>query len=179
MMPVCSAWADRMHALPEYKDYQFVIAGAPSRSPEDYAPWLQGREDWLKLVFNQTRAVLRQAEAAVINSGTASLEACLIGTPQVVGYALSPINYALGRLIIKVKWISLGNLIAGRGVFRELIQHDLTPEKLEAEVRRLIEDKDYREAQLAGYQEIRQALGGSGASQAVAREMVNILSGRK
>ncbi|MBO7641036.1 MAG: lipid-A-disaccharide synthase [Bacteroidales bacterium] len=179
MMPVCSAWADRMHALPEYKDYQFVIAGAPSRSTADYAPWIQGREDWLKLAFGQTRAILRHAEAAVINSGTASLEACLIGTPQVVGYALSPVNYFLGRLIIKVKWISLGNLIAGRGVFRELIQHDLTPENLEAEVRRLIEDSAYREALLAGYKEIRQALGGSGASKAVAREMVSILSDRK
>ena len=73
----------------------------------------------------------------------------------------------------------MGNLIAGRGVFRELIQHDLTPDNLEAEVRRLLEDKSYRDAQLAGYKEIRQALGGSGASKAVAREMVSILSDRK
>ena len=179
MMPVCSAWADQMHKLPPYKDYQFVIAGAPSRGPEDYAPWLEGRQEWMKLVFGQTRAIVRHAEAAVVNSGTASLETCLIGTPQVVGFAVTPLNYALAKRIIKVPFISLGNLIAGRRVFRELIQDYLTPENLTGEITRLIEDKEYRTEMLQGYDEIRQALGGSGASRAVAREMVSILSGRK
>ena len=176
MMPVVSAFADRMHALPQYKDYQFVLAGAPSRSLQDYAPWLAGREEYLKLVFGQTQAILRHAEAAVVNSGTASLEACLIGTPQVVGYAISTFNYQIGKRIIKVKYISLGNLIADRLVFRELIQHDLTADNLVAEIRRLIEDQAYRGTMLDGYQEIRQALGGTGASAAVARAMIQELS---
>ena len=176
MMPVVSAFADRMHALPQYKDYQFVLAGAPSRSLQDYAPWLAGREEYLKLVFGQTQAILRHAEAAVVNSGTASLEACLIGTPQVVGYAISNFNYQIGKRIIKVKYISLGNLIADRLVFRELIQHDLTADNLVAEIRRLIEDPAYRGTMLDGYQEIRQALGGTGASAAVARAMIQELS---
>ena len=176
MMPVVSAFADRMHALPQYKDYQFVLAGAPSRSLQDYVPWLAGREEYLKLVFGQTQAILRHAEAAVVNSGTASLEACLIGTPQVVGYAISNFNYQIGKRIIKVKYISLGNLIADRLVFRELIQHDLTADNLVAEIRRLIEDQAYRGTMLDGYQEIRQALGGTGASAAVARTMIQELS---
>ena len=176
MMPVVSAFADRMHALPQYKDYQFVLAGAPSRSLQDYVPWLAGREEYLKLVFGQTQAILRHAEAAVVNSGTASLEACLIGTPQVVGYAISTFNYQIGKRIIKVKYISLGNLIADRLVFRELIQHDLTADNLVAEIRRLIEDQAYRGTMLDGYQEIRQALGGTGASAAVARTMIQELS---
>ena len=176
MMPVVSAFADRMHALPQYKDYQFVLAGAPSRSLQDYAPWLAGREEYLKLVFGQTQAILRHAEAAVVNSGTASLEACLIGTPQVVGYAISNFNYQIGKRIIKVKYISLGNLIADRLVFRELIQHDLTADNLVEEIRRLIEDQAYRGTMLDGYQEIRQALGGTGASAAVARAMIQELS---
>ena len=176
MMPVVSAFADRMHALPQYKDYQFVLAGAPSRSLQDYAPWLAGREEYLKLVFGQTQAILRHAEAAVVNSGTASLEACLIGTPQVVGYAISNFNYQIGKRIIKVKYISLGNLIADRLVFRELIQHDLTADNLVAEIRRLIEDQAYRGTMLDGYAQIRQALGGAGASAAVARTMIQELS---
>lgn len=175
MMPVCSAFADQMHALPQYKDYQFVIAGAPSRSLTDYSPWLEGRESYLKLVFNHTQAIVRHAEAAVINSGTASLEACLIGTPQVVGYAVSAFNYRIAKMIIKVKYISLGNLIADRLVFRELIQKDLTADNLTVEIRRLIEDPAYREEMLAGYREIRQALGGSGASAAVAHSMIEEL----
>lgn len=176
MMPVCSAFADQMHALPLYKDYQFVIAGAPSRSLADYSPWLEGRESYLKLVFGQTPSIVRHAEAAVINSGTASLEACLIGTPQVVGYAVSAFNYRIAKMIIKVKYISLGNLIADRLVFRELIQKDLTADNLTAEIRRLIEDKKYREKMLDGYREIRQALGGSGASAAVAHAMIEELT---
>lgn len=176
MMPVVSAFADQLHSLPQYKDYQFVLAGAPSRSQQDYAPWLAGREAYLKLVFGQTQSILRQAEAAVINSGTASLEACLTGTPQVVGYALSEINYQIGKRIIKVKYISLGNLIADRLVFRELIQQDLNAGNLVAEIRRLIEDREYRQTMLDGYREIRQALGGKGASFAVARSMIQELT---
>ncbi len=175
MMPVLSAFADRMHRLPGYADWQFVIAGAPSRSPEDYAPYLSGRETYLKVVFGQAHALLRQAEAAVVNSGTASLETCLIGTPQVVGYRLTPFNFTLAKLIMRAGFISLGNLILGRKAFKELIQHALTPENLETEVRRLVEDKEYRSVMLADYAEIRKQLGGSGASSQVAESMVQQL----
>lgn len=175
MMPVCSLFADRLRRIPGFENFQFVIAGAPSRSEEDYAPWLKGREDYLKVVFGRTHAVIRHAAAAVVNSGTASLETCLIGTPQVVAYATSDINYCLARQIIKVDFISLGNLIAGRKVFRELIQHYLTADNLVDEVRRLVQDEEYRTEMLAGYAEIRRSLGGSGASRAVARSMVREL----
>ena len=176
MMPVCVRFADRLRAMPGFGAYRFVIAGAPSRSQEDYAPWLKGREDYMDVVFGQTHAVIRHAQAAVVNSGTASLETCLIGTPQVVAYASSDFNFNLARQIIKVEYISLGNLIAGRKVFRELLQYYLTPENLADEVRRLVLDEEYREAMLAGYGEIRKALGGSGASAAVARAMIKELS---
>ncbi|MBQ8021482.1 MAG: lipid-A-disaccharide synthase [Bacteroidales bacterium] len=175
MMPVCSAMADRMHRLPAWKDWMFVVAGAPSRSLQDYQPWLKGRESYLKVVFGQTHGIVRHARAAVVNSGTASLETCLIGTPQVVGYATNEFNYTLGRQIIKVDAISLGNLIAGQKVFQELLQDYLTPENLADEVTRLVTDPDYRARMLQGYDRIRQALGGSGASAAVAREMVRLL----
>lgn len=171
MMPVCSEFADRLRRQPGFEQFQFVVAGAPSRSMEEYAPWLKGREAYLRVVFGRTHAVIRHAAAAVVNSGTASLETCLIGTPQVVAYATSDFNYCLARQIIKVEYISLGNLIAGRKVFRELIQYYLTPDNLVDEVRRLVQDEEYRAEMQAGYEEIRSALGGSGASRAVAKSV--------
>ena len=178
MMPVCMEVADRLHALPEYKDWKFILAGAPARSAEDYSRWLEGRE-YVRLVFGQTYSVLHGAEAAVINSGTASLEAALIGVPQVVCWSTSALTAFLARKVFRVmdhiKYISLGNLIMDRLVFRELVQEDFTADAVLAEVRRLIEDPDYRGKMLSGYSEIKKALGGGGASRAVAREMISLI----
>lgn len=173
MMPRLVEMADRMHALPEYADWHFVLAGAPSRTMADYEKYLGKERPWIRVVFGETYAVLRHAEAAVIKSGTASLEGVLIGTPQVVGYGSnSDISYLIGRQIIRVKYISLGNLIIDRCAFRELLQQYCTADSLLSEVRRLVEDLPYRERMLADYAEIRQRLGGSGASQAVAEAMI-------
>ncbi len=172
MMPKIAQFADLMHSRKEYSSWQFIIAGAPSRRESDYAQWLEGRESYMHLVFGQTYAVLRHAEAAVINSGTASLEAALIGTPQVVCYGGSTFNFNIARLILKVRFISLGNLILGRTCFRELLQYYFTPEETMNEVVRLTSDSDYRSRMLEGYRQIRESLGGSGASEAVARAMI-------
>lgn len=177
MMPVCAEFADRMHAMPKYSDYRFVVAGAPSRTMADYQPFINGREAYMKVVFGQTYGILKNAEAAVINSGTASLEACLIKTPQVVAYAGADFNFNIGKQIIKVDCISLGNLILKRKAFRELMQYYFTPDNLVNEVRRLIEDEEYRQRMLEDYEEIRSDLGGSGASASVAKAMISVLSG--
>ena len=178
MMPVCMQAADRLSALPGWEDVRFVVAGAPARSEADYAPFIGGRTN-VDLVFGRTYDVLRYADAAVINSGTASLEAVLIGTPQVVGWSTSPATAWIARHILRVmdriKYISLGNLCIDRPAFRELVQEDLTAEAVSAEVRRLVEDGEYRSRMLADYADIRQSLGGSGASRAVARAMIGEL----
>ena len=173
-MPVGMALADRLHSIPQYSDVTFLVAGAPSRSEEDYNAHIGGR-DYVKLIFSDTYGILRNSEAAMINSGTASLEAALIGTPQVVVYSFAKLTMAIVRRIVKVRYISLGNLIVDRLVFRELIQEDMTPENVTAEVRRLVEDTPYREQMLSGYAEIRNALGNSGASNAVAKAMIEEL----
>ncbi len=175
MMPVLTEFARKMHALPQYTDYQFIIAGAPARSISDYSPWLKEEEGYIKVLFGQTQSVIRHAEAAVVNSGTASLETVLFGTPQVVGYRMSPVTYAIGRMIIKVKYISLGNLCIDRLAFRELIQDECNADALVEEVRALIENKEYRAGMLDEYAEIRRVLGGSGASAAVAKAMIQEL----
>ena len=178
MMPVCMAAADRLRALPGWEDVRFVIAGAPARSEADYASWIADRGN-VDLLFGRTYDILRYAEAAVINSGTASLEAALIGTPQVVGWSTGPVAAWIARHILHVldhvKYISLGNLCLDRPAFRELIQEELTPENVAAEVRRLVEDDECRTRMLADYAEIRRSLGGAGASRAVARAMIGEL----
>lgn len=177
-MPKAMRMADILHALPEYAGHKFIVAGAPSRTPEDYDRHIGGR-DYVEVVFGRTYDVLKFADAALINSGTASLEAALTGTPQVVCWSTSFVTAVLAKYVLRVldhiKYISLGNLILDRLAFRELIQYDFTPEECAAEIRRLTEDLPYRERMLADYREIRQRLGGTGASRAVAKAMIQCL----
>lgn len=176
MMPVLTELAAKMHSTMEYSNYQFVIAGAPSRNMSDYQKWLTiENSKYIKVVFGQTQSVVRHAEAAVVNSGTASLETVLLNTPQVVGYITNPITYKIAKKIIKIKYISLGNLIVDKLAFKEFIQNDCNSNDLIKEVRALIEDKEYRQQMLDNYAEIRNALGGSGASAAVAQSMIEEL----
>ena len=175
MMPTFMAAAARLHALPEYADWQFLIAAAPSRTREDYE--LAGNDAFVHVVAGDTYGVLRNARAAVINSGTASLEAALIGTPQVVAYRTSALTALIARIILKIKYVSLANLILDRGAFRELLQEGFTTDRLVAEVRRLVEDTDCRSRMLADYAEVREKLGGTGASEAVAGAMTEALRG--
>lgn len=173
MMPVLREFAERMASLPRYSGYQFIVAGAPARSMGDYAPYLKGCSADIKVLFGQTQSIVKNAEAAVVNSGTASLETVLLGTPQVVGFIMgSRITYAIARKIVKVKFISLGNLIIDRQAFKEFIQEDCNAGNLVTEVRALIEDGAYRRKMLSEYDCIRKALGGKGASAAVAKAMI-------
>ena len=176
MMPVLTEFAEKMHSLPQYKDYQFVVAGAPSRTMEDYQKWLTpDNSSYVKILFGKTQHIIRHAEAAVVNSGTASLETALFGTPQVVGYITNPITYWIAKKLIKIRFISLGNLIVDRLAFKEYIQEDCNALALVTEIRDLIENQERRSAMLAEYAEIRSLLGGAGASAAVAKAMIEEL----
>lgn len=176
MMPVLKEFAHKMHKLPQYSDYQFLIAGAPARSMEDYAKFLDSGDSFIKVLFGQTQAIIRHAEAAVVNSGTASLETVLFNTPQVVGYIGNPLTFMIAKRIVKIKYISLGNLIIDRLAFKEFIQDDCNADALVAEVRELLENQAYTQRMLDDYAQIRSALGGSGASSAVAKAMLEELA---
>jgi len=177
-MPKAMQMADILHSLPEYADYRFIVAGAPARSIEDYNSHIAGR-NYVEVTFGRTYDILKFADAALINSGTASLEAALIGTPQVVCWSTSFITAVLAKYLLRVmdhvKYISLGNLILDKLAFRELIQYDFTSGEAAAEIRRLIEDLPYRERMLTDYREIRLHLGGTGASRSVAKAMIQCL----
>ena len=176
MMPVLTEFAAKMHALPQYKDYQFLIAGAPARTMADYEKWLTPENSsYVKILFGKTQHIICHAEAAVVNSGTASLETALFGTPQVVGYITNPVTYWIAKKIIKIRYISLGNLIVDRLAFKEYIQNDCNADALVTEIRDLIENQERRSAMLAEYADIRSLLGGTGASAAVAKAMIEEL----
>ena len=178
MMPVYMKFADRLRKYDGFGDMEFIIAGAPSRSTGDYTGFIEGRP-YVHLVFNETYGVLKNAEAAVINSGTASLEAALIGTPQVVGWTSTKLTGFVARKILKVqnhiKFISLGNLIVDRLVFKEFYMDGFTVENITDEILHILNDNSYRAGMIEGYNEIRSLLGESGASRQIADRMIRSL----
>ncbi len=171
--------------LPRYKEaaallpegYQILLAGAPSIELEYYTKYIEGSN--IKLIADDTYGVLCNAEAAIVASGTASLETALIGTPQVVCYGGNPISFWIAKQFIlhskSISYISLGNLIINRQAFRELLQDQCTAKTISDEVRRLVSDLPYREEMLQNYSDIRKALGDEGASVKVAEAMIEEL----
>ncbi|MGZ5303255.1 MAG: lipid-A-disaccharide synthase [Bacteroidia bacterium] len=146
----------------DFPAYKFVIAGAPGQQKSFYQPFLTGNN--IEIVFNKTYELFSQAKAALVTSGTATLEAALFEVPQAVCYKGSKISYYIGRQLVKIKYISLVNLIMDKPVVRELIQDDFSEEKVKAELKSLLEDNIYRNKILADYKELKTMLGGEGAS---------------
>ena len=145
------------------QDYRIVIAGAPAIEPTYYNRFTRGRE--VEIVYNETYPLLAQAHAALVTSGTATLETCLFGVPQVVCYKV-PLPKILGYLrrhLLKVKYISLVNLVADREVVKELVGPDMTPEKALEALCRILPGGSDREKMLGGYRDVRRRLGAVGA----------------
>lgn len=164
-----------LKAAAAFPDYQVVLAGAPSISPEYYQPYVGQSE--LKIIFGQTYRLLQHAEAALVTSGTATLETALFRVPQVVCY-YTPIGKVfsfLRRHVLTVKYISLVNLIADREVVKELVADQMTVENVQDELRKIIEEKAYKERMLAGYDAMAERLGQVGAPKHAAREMWKLL----
>ena len=153
----------------DYDNYQFVIAGAPSLGEEEYQSQMYDKP--VKLVYNQTYDLLKNAHAALVTSGTATLETALFKVPQVVCYKGSWISYQIAKRIITLDYISLVNLIMDQEVVRELIQSDLSVENLRNELEKIL-DGAQREAQLEAYEILEKKLGGRGASEKAAQLII-------
>jgi lipid-A-disaccharide synthase len=141
---------------------QFVLAVAPNLLPDFFSgcrsPVLEMKE-----VTGATYTALAAADCAIVASGTATIEAALLGTPMVVIYRVTPVSaFILGRMI-RTPFFSMVNLVAGRRVVRELIQDDFTPEAVEGEVRRLLDSSSARDQMKASLAEVRAKLGPGGA----------------
>ncbi len=150
-----------------FPQLQFVIAGAPTFSIDDYAPYLAARK--IPVIFNNTYNLLLNSTAAVVTSGTATLETALLKVPQVVVYKGNALSVTIARLLVKIKFISLVNLIMDAPVVKELIQEDCDSAKIARELDYLLNDPIYRIAMMVNYDELANKMGAAGASERAAR----------
>jgi len=166
MMPV---FLDVINAFP---DYRFALAGAPGLDAEWYKQFT--KHPSIYMLQNQTYTLLKHSFAAIVTSGTATLETALFQVPQLVCYKSSAISYAIAKRIIKLKYISLVNLIMDKEIVSELIQEKCTSDSIEQELKRLT-DTSIREEIRQSYQEIEQKLGHINASEQVAKSIIAVL----
>lgn len=158
-------------AVKGYVNHQIIVAGAPTLSKEFYA----SIDDSVSVIFNETYEIMANARAAIVTSGTATLEAALFKVPEVICYKGSNISYSIAKRLIKVKYISLVNLILDQEVVKELIQHECTSEKIQLELDKIINDENYRQMLIDKYNELEEMLGGGGASKKVAQSLFKTL----
>lgn len=165
-------------ASKDFPQYQFVVAGAPGIDPEFYQQFI-GKDT--KILFGQTYPLLTHATAALVTSGTATLETALFKVPQVVCYytAAGKLVSFLRRHILKVQYISLVNLISGNEAVTELVADGMTVTNLKAELKQILPDGNKRSKMLSDYEQLIQALGTAGASQRAAEIIISSLSGCK
>jgi lipid-A-disaccharide synthase len=153
----------------DFPDYQFVIAGAPSQEYSFYAPFLKTKNS--HFISNKTYDLLSVSTAALVTSGTATLETALFKVPEVVCYKGSWASYQIAKRIVTLKYISLVNLIMDKEVVTELIQENCTSKNIKIELQKLLEP-NYRKQVLENYNELEKQLGGSGASEKTAKSIV-------
>ncbi|MBP5667293.1 MAG: lipid-A-disaccharide synthase, partial [Salinivirgaceae bacterium] len=158
----------------QFPDYQFVISGAPGLDRSYYTK-VAGADCNLPIIFGQTYNLLKFSRAALVTSGTATLETALFGVPEAVLYRIMAPNflYRIGRKILKAKWISLANLIMGREIIRELVQMDCNPRTVAAELRKILDDERYDAEFQRNYAELMQRMGSAGASQRAAKAVID------
>lgn len=160
-----------------FPDYQFIVAQAPSLD-DHFLEALTGQHPNVSMVKGQTYTLLRQATAALVTSGTATLETALFGVPEVVCYKGNPISYFFAKRLIKVKYISLVNLVMDKLVVKELIQHDLTEENLLKELTLLLKDTHVRNSVMNDYAALWHKLGEKDASRRAAEVIYDYAIGR-
>lgn len=170
-MPLMARLAER------FPGHQFVVAGVPWLDPALYEEHIAGSP--IRYICNQTYETLAAAEAAVVASGTATLETALLGIPEVVVYRLAPLEYYGMPLVVRCPWVSLVNLNLRREAVAEVLQSNLDVTRAERELRAILPGGEKRQRMLADFEELRTVIGGPGASDRFARRMVELLKNRE
>ena len=166
MLPVMLEAAEKLAQL--NPQLQFILPQADSVDDAELQLHLKQHALNIVIVKQQPYDAIQCCDAVMTTSGTASLEIALLDVPMVIAYRLSPLTYWLGKLLVKIPFIGLPNIIVGRLIVKELIQHAATPEELSAEIQRLMHDQAYRTACLDGLQQVKQRLGSGGGSKNMA-----------
>ncbi len=151
-----------MDASAQFKEYQFVIAGH-ANFPESFYREMSGKSE-VQVLYGKTLELLRISTAALVTSGTATLETALLGIPQVVCYKTAPVSYLIARFLIKIKYISLVNLILNRSCIDELIQHRCTAANIKSSLRKILPNGRSRQQIIDGYRELEVKIGNTEAS---------------
>lgn len=153
-----------LETMTSFPDHQFVVAAAPSIDPEFYASVVGNRK--VQFVYGQTYDLLQQSKAALVTSGTATLETALLQIPQVVCYLTGGgrLLYSIGKRLLKVKYISLVNLVMDQLIVKELIQQFCNKDELSSELKQILYNEEYRNQMLQNYHLLNEKLGGAGAS---------------
>ncbi len=161
----------------KYSDYQFVVAGM-SRFPLDfYQKYITANN--LSVVFDQTYELLKKADAAIVVSGSATLETAILNIPEIIVYQTSPITFYLGKLFVKLNNLGLPNLIMEHQIVPELLQSDMTPKKLSEALNDILYDDTFRNEILKNYELLRNKLGNEGAARRVAGHICNYLGSQE
>ena len=163
----------QLDLVEKYPEFDFVIAGVGTHSPQFYEQYIEERN--VKLIYNRTYSLLNCAYAAVVTSGTATLEAALFNLPEVVCYKANALSFLIGKYLAKVRFISLVNLILNAPVVVELLQKDWNEQCLEKEFRRISFDENYRIQMQYMFGKLRTILGNAGASANVAKYIIGDL----
>jgi lipid-A-disaccharide synthase len=174
MMPVMLEAVEKI--AKQIPDTQFLLPQADSVSDEMLQPYLQASPAQIKVIKNQPYDVIQCCDAVMTTSGTATLEIALLTVPMVISYRLSPITYWLGRLLVKTPFIGLPNIIVGKLIIKELIQHHATGNNLAAEICKILTDPEYRETMCQKLSNVKNKLGTGGGSKNMAKLAAKMIS---
>lgn len=158
-------------AAQNFPDYEFIVAKAPSIEDEFYEDFIKDYSN-VKMIANETYALLMKSVAALVTSGTATLETALFGVPEIVCYRASNLSYQIAKRLIKLKFICLVNLIMNKEVVKELIQNELTTDKITSELKKILSDPEKREKMQDDYSQLKRLLSEGGNASKNAAESV-------
>ncbi|MFZ2168152.1 MAG: lipid-A-disaccharide synthase, partial [Methylococcaceae bacterium] len=171
--PVMLAAAEKLQAgLP---DIQFILPQADSVSDDLLESYMSQSPVKITVIKNQPYDVIQCCDVVMTTSGTATLEIALLTVPMVIAYKLSPVTYWLGRWLVNTPFIGLPNIVLGKGIVKELIQHEASAGSLAAEVMRILTNKAYAEEMRANLSQVKKQLGQGGGSKNMAQLALEML----
>ncbi|CAL1240452.1 lipid-A-disaccharide synthase [Candidatus Methylocalor cossyra] len=176
LLPVLLEAAGRLAA--EFEGAQFLLCQAPTVEDQALQEYLEGAKLRIRVVKGQDYDALGCCDAVITVSGTATLEVALLGLPMVIVYRLAPLSYWLGRQLVSIPYIGLPNILAGRSIVREFIQHQANAANIAGEIGKILRDRDYAEAIRRDLRGIREVLGERDGSRELARLAAGMLGAR-
>ena len=156
---------------------KFILPAAPTVDAEDLRKNIHSQSATITVVEGQTYAVIRAADLVIVASGTATLETAIMGKPMVIIYRVSPLSYWVGKAMVKVNWVGLVNIVAGKGVVPELLQGEAKGRQIADAALQILDDETYRRGMLEDLAVVREKLGTPGASQRVAKIALDMIAG--